>query len=267
MAQVLFYAVTQAQYDNLETKDANALYFLTDTGSIRKGDVPFSHPVRTVDVFPVSGEPGTVYVNIATHEARLWDGTAWRNSALPTVTAIGDSPTDQQVATAKAVKTYIDGKIATVNGDVESVIAGVSYADKSITVSKGTGDPVVTPLKGLVDGVSYDGATGELSLTTNGGTPLTVNLPVENFLSAAAFNKATNVLTLTLTGGETVEVNLADLVDTYNGKTGQTVNVTIADNGEVSAAVNVSADTGNILLAKADGLYAGINWQSLDSGE
>jgi len=165
--------------------------------------------------------------------------------------------------TAQAVKTYVDGKISTVNGDVANVIAGVSYSNKSITVSKGTGDPVTTALAGLVDGASYDGTTGVLTLTTNGGTPVTVNLPVENFLSAASFNASTNVLTLTLTNGETVTVSLADLVDTYTGANGATANVSIAANGAVSASVNVSAQAGNIIEAKSDGIYAGIEWQTL----
>ncbi|MGN0878601.1 MAG: hypothetical protein ACI4WT_04000 [Oligosphaeraceae bacterium] len=263
MAQVLFLTGTKAQYDALATKNENAIYFLTDTGEIRKGGAPFSHPVRAVEDFPETGETGAVYVNTTTHEARLWDGTAWQTAGLPTVNAIGASPTDTQVATAKAVKTYVDGRISAVNGDVANVIAGVSYANKSITVSKGTGDPVTTALAGLVDGASYDGATGVLTLTTNGGAPVTVNLPVENFLSAASFDSGTNVLTLTLTGGETVTVNLADLVDTYTGANGATANVSIAANGAVSASVNVSAQAGNIIEAKSDGIYAGIEWQTL----
>ena len=37
----------------------------------------------------------------------------------------------------------------------------------------------------------------------------------------------------------------------------------IAANGEVSASVNVSAQSGNIIEAKADGIYAGVEWQTL----
>ena len=114
MAQVLFLTGTKAQYDALATKNTNAIYFLTDTGEIRKGDAPFSHPVKAVENFPASGEAGAIYVNTSTHEARLWDGTAWQTAGLPTVTAIGASPTDAQLPTAKAIKTYVDGKISTV---------------------------------------------------------------------------------------------------------------------------------------------------------
>ena len=183
--------------------------------------------------------------------------------ALATITSIGANPTDAQVATARAVKNYVDGQITQVNTGVSGAVANVSYANKSISVQKGTGDPVTTALQGLVDGASYDGSTGVLTLTTNGGTPVTVNLPVENFLSAASFNATTNVLTLTLTNGETVTVSLADLVDTYTGANGATANVSIAANGAVSASVNVSAQAGNIIEAKSDGIYAGIEWQSL----
>ena len=94
MAQVLFLTGTKAQYDALATKNTNAIYFLTDTGEIRKGDAPFSHPVKAVESFPESGEAGAIYVNTSTHEARLWDGTAWQTAGLPTVTSIGASDLD-----------------------------------------------------------------------------------------------------------------------------------------------------------------------------
>lgn len=263
MSQIIFYTGTKAQYDALATKNENALYFLTDVNKLYKGAVPFSQPVQVVTEFPASGEKGAIYVNSSTHEAKTWDGTDWTVLALATITSIGANPTDGQVPTAKAVKAYIDGQIADVSSGVSGAVANVTYANKSISVQKGSGTPVTTALQGLVDGASYDGATGVLTLTTNGGTPVTVNLPVENFLSAASFNATTNVLTLTLTGGETVTVNLADLVDTYTGQNGATVNVTIAANGQVSASVNVSSDAGNIIQAKSNGIYATVEWQSL----
>lgn len=263
MSQILFYTGTKAQFDALAAKNENALYFLTDVNRLYKGAVPFSQPVQLVTAFPASGDNGVIYVNSSTHEARAWDGSDWAVIALATITSIGANPTDAQVATAKAVKNYVDGQITQVNTGVSGAVANVSYANKSISVQKGTGDPVTTALQGLVDGASYDGSTGVLTLTTNGGTPVTVNLPVENFLSAASFNAATNVLTLTLTNGETVTVSLADLVDTYTGANGATANVSIAANGAVSASVNVSAQSGNIIEAKADGIYAGVEWQTL----
>lgn len=262
MSQVLFYAVTQTQYDGLTSKDENAIYFVTDTGRIYKGEVAFAHPVQTVAEFPATGQSGTIYVNSSTHEAKTYNGTHWVTLALSTVTTLENSASDAQLATAKAVKSYVDGSIADVNAGVSGAVANVSYANKAISVQKGTGDPVTTALTGFLDGVTYDGTTGVLSFTTNGGEEKTVNLPVENFLSAASFNKENNVLTLTLTSGGTVDVSLADLVDVYTGTTGSTANVDVSS-GVVSASVNISQETGNIVKAKDDGIYATVEWLSL----
>ncbi len=257
MSQVLFYTGTKAQYDALASKNANALYFLTDTGRLFRGSTPYSYPVSVVTSFPASGETGVIYVNSGTHEAKTWNGTAWTVLALATITSIGSNPTDSQLPTAKAVKNYVDGQITQVSSGVSGAVANVSYSNKSISVQKGSGTPVTTALTGFVDGASYNGTSGVLSFTTNGGTPISVNLPVENFLSAASFDGSTNVLTLTLTGGETVTCNLADLVDAYTGGSGATVTVSVSG-GVITATANISSDSGNILQAKSNGLYASV---------
>ena len=264
MSQVLFYALTATQYAGLATKNDNALYFLTDANRIYKGASPFTHPVQAVTDFPATGETGTLYIKTGTYEAKIWNGTAMATVSLPVATAIAGDSTDAQLATALAVKNYIDGQIADVSAGVTGAVANVSYnaTNKSLSVQKGTGEPVVTALAGLFDDVSYNGSTGVLSFTTNGGTAKTVNLPVENFLAAASFDQATSILTLTLTDGTTATVNLGDLVDVYSGGATSTNAVTVT-NGVISAAAKVSAETGNIVEAKADGLYAAVTWQTL----
>jgi len=264
MAQVLFYAVSAAQYAAITTKDPSALYFLTDTNRLYKGDVPFSHPVEVVSDFPANGEVGTLYVKTGSYEARVRNGASWATVSLPVTGTVGVTPTDSEIATAKAVKDYVDTQIVNVNTGLSGAITDVSYvpASKSLSVKTGSGSPVVTALSGLFDDVSYDGTTGVLTFATNGGTPKTVNLPVENFLSAASFDDATHILTLTLTNGSTVTVSLADLIDVYTGGDTSTAAVTVTG-GTVTASAKVSADSGNLLSAKSDGLYASIQWQTI----
>ena len=45
---VLFYSTTAEKYHELSVKKPTALYFLTDTGEIYRGDIPFSFPHRRV---------------------------------------------------------------------------------------------------------------------------------------------------------------------------------------------------------------------------
>lgn len=264
MSQVLFYAVTAEQYANLATKNDNAIYFITDGNRIYKGSMPYAHPVAVVDEFPTAGESGTLYIHKNTYEAKTYNGTTWVTVSLPVVTSIGTSPTNAQLPTAQAVKNYLDGEIVKVNSGLSGAISNVGYdaESKSISVQKGSGDPIVTALTGFFDGVSFDGSTGELSFTANGGTPVKVNLPVEQFLSAATYDNVSNILTLTLSNETKFDVNLADLVDTYSGESSNTATVSVNE-GKITASVNVSAEAGNILKTKNDGVYAAVEWQTL----
>ena len=70
------------------------------------------------------------------------------------------------------------------------------------------------------------------------------------------------MLTLTLNNDTKFDVNLADLVDTYSGEASNTATVSV-NGGKITASVNVSAEAGNILQTKNDGVYATIEWQTL----
>lgn len=260
MAQVQFFTLTAAQYAALVSKDSGTLYFVTDQNRIFKGTVPYSHPVELVTTFPASGLVGTLYVNTSTKEAKAWNGSAWITVQLAVSTTLTDS--DETVPTSKAVKTYVDDAI-------EEVVAGggavtdVTYADKTVTVRKGTTNSTDLKLSGLVDGATFDGASGKLTLTTNGGTPIELNLPVEQFLSAAAYDADTHILTLTMTDDSSFDVDLGDLIDVYTGSVNTAIAVTIA-NGVIAAELKVSATSDNLIEVKSDGIYvAPLAWQTI----
>lgn len=263
MSQVQFFAITDAQYAALAVKDPGALYFLTDKNRIFKGTVPYSHPIELVTEFPAAGLVGTVYVNTATKEAKAWNGTAWVTIQMAINTVIGDAASDDEVPTAKAVKSYVDTAI-------EGVVAGggavtdVTYADKTITVKKGTASTTPLKLSGLVDGATFDGTSGKLTLTTNGGVPIEINLPVEQFLAAAAYDAETHILTLTMTDDSTFDVDLGDLIDVYTGSSTNSIVVAI-DKGVVTANVKISATADNLIKVQSDGLYvAPVSWQTIE---
>ena len=175
MSAVKFFILTSAQYAAMEPKDDGTLYFVSDQNRIYKGTVPYSHPIELVDEFPATGLVGTLYVNTSTKEGKAWNGSAWVTVQLAVSTTLDDS--DEAIPTSKAVKEYVDGA-------VENIVAGggavtdVTYADKTITVKKGTNSATPLQLTGLVDGAEYDGASGKLTFTTNGGTPIEITLPV-----------------------------------------------------------------------------------------
>ena len=229
MSAVKFFILTSAQYAAIDPKDDGTLYFVSDQNRIYKGTVPYSHPRVTVQ--------------------------------LAVSTTLDDS--DEAIPTSRAVKEYVDGA-------VENIVAGggavtdVTYADKTISVKKGTNSTTPLQLTGLVDGASYDGASGKLTFTTNGGTPIEINLPVEQFLAAAAYDAETHILSLTMTDNTKFDVDLGDLIDVYEAGETESISVTVSD-GTITAALKVSSEAENQLQVRSDGAYVPpLSWQTVE---
>ena len=111
----------------------------------------------------------------------------------------------------------------------------------------------------------------------SGTAAVEIDLPEEMFLdqtkttfvgefewSDAAYPGSTNpslngkpVLVLAVKGDKTVTysfISIESVIKTYVGEDSETVDVTVAD-GKVKADVKISADEGNVLTIKADGLF------------
>lgn len=74
--KVLFVTGTQAAYNGLETKDANTLYFLSDTLQIMKGDKDYTSSVIVTSSLPESGQiQGKLYIVGTT--GSIWNGKSW----------------------------------------------------------------------------------------------------------------------------------------------------------------------------------------------
>ena len=261
MSAVKFFILTSTQYAAIDPKDDGTLYFVSDQNRIYKGTVPYSHPIELVDKFPATGLVGTLYVNTSTKEGKAWNGSAWVTVQLAVSTTLDDS--DEAIPTSKAVKEYVDGA-------VENIVAGggavtdVTYADKTITVKKGTNSAMPLQLTGLVDGASYEGASGKLTFTTNGGTPIEINLPVEQFLAAAAYDAETHVLSLTMTDGSKFDVDLGDLIDMYEAGDTESISVDVSG-GTITATLKVSSEAENQIQIKGDGVYVPpLCWQTVE---
>ncbi len=126
MAKVLFYTATAAQFAQLETKNENALYFLTDTGEFYKGSTRFSFPVKLVASFPATGEIGVLYIQNGTYAIKIWTGEAWAeiNTASETkvqqpCTSYAVFPTDFDIPAGAITEMdqVIQDKLAEVYGD------------------------------------------------------------------------------------------------------------------------------------------------------
>ena len=145
MAKVLFYAVTSEQFTDLENKNENALYFLSDTGELYKGSVRFSFPVKQVETFPETGESGVVYVK-NDGEAKIWSGSAY--------ITLGSNLIDNFVSSAVR-------HVVTAAEAGSGIYTGMTTGDIGILFTMNAGDQIFVRLTDLVDTYSADNSTAK----------------------------------------------------------------------------------------------------------
>lgn len=222
MAKVLFSRGLSTSPE-LVSKNADTLYFLTDTKQIYLGDtlianvsesnVQFVEAVPEFDtakedvLYVVTGADGGIYIKgdstmdqVSGGEAEsVKDGVLDLGNfqAGVVATEIGKSPTDTTIPTSQAVKEYVDTAVGTVSGALSTLEGAVDGTVASITVPEDA-----QPEAGTV-----------LRVTKVDGTHTDITI-ADIFLSAASYDSGTHILTLTLNDEEqsTVTVNLEDLI-------------------------------------------------------
>lgn len=202
-------------YKKLPTKDPEALYFLTDTKQIYKGNVLVSDSnVRFVTVAPNADNTEVGYLYVYTDSANkvtLWtragdniiqvgggeateiaDGiiTISKFAEGTVATAISDNPSDEKIVTEKAVADAISGLKTT----LESTISGYDVAFVDVTAGAHSDTGTVLTF------TSKDGNTKDVTVA-------------DLFLKSATYDASTHTLKLTVQGAtKPVEVDLSDLV-------------------------------------------------------
>lgn len=140
MAKVLFYTATVAQFNALETKNENAIYFLTDSGELYKGSTRFSFPVKQVASFPATGESGILYVK-DNGEAKIWAGAAY--------ITIGGSLVDNFLSSAVR-------HVVTAAEAGSGIFTGMVEGDVGILFTMNNDDTLFVRLSDLVDVYTAD---------------------------------------------------------------------------------------------------------------
>lgn len=146
------------------------------------------------------------------------------------------------------------GKKIQVNADGDTIVykAGALALNNTIVENAGKGISSVQLQQG--------GGTTKLVFTKADGTNIETDVSLlakDVNVTSATFDPETTILTLSEDeGGPTVTVNLGDLA---KSKVAETATVTLSGDGstdaKLSATVRVSAEAGNKLVAKADGLF------------
>lgn len=177
MALVQFRTGTLAQYLASE-KDANTLYFLTDTGQLYKGATLYSGAHIRVTEFPAEGEAvaNSVYVNTTTGEVRYYSNdTNYTQMVKPVATTIADDATT--IPTTKAVYDYLQAQISDLDvgqlaGRVTAVETRVTAAEEAIntlnggvTVTGSVANTVQTAIQGLDSSIAAETGKAITSVT------------------------------------------------------------------------------------------------------
>lgn len=262
MALVSWHFITSAQYKAATDaeKSTDKLFFLSDTKEIYRGTVPFTESTILYETLPESGAVGKLYINKATLEGRVWNGTAWDVVIKPVAGTVEASNTDAAVS-GKAVVDYVTKAVADATG-AGNLIADVSYnAEGNKLVLSMTDETTKNvPMTGVAVDLVYDKATGKLQVKNASGDALGtgINLDLERFVTEAGYDAATHKITLRFNDeSDVLEIDVADLVDTYTAKNSGTIKLTVTGNEFVAEAILAAdeAHADNRLVKTDNGLY------------
>lgn len=159
MSLVKFLTGSAADFQGLDVKDQDTLYFVTDERRIYKGDVPFSGGIyQTVEEFPGTGVVNTLYVNTATGQVSYWNGTGYQTVVPATGKTISAPGSNDQLATTKAVVDYVaaqlaDLDVAALEGRVDTLEGEMDTVQGQITTINGEGEGSIK--KALSDANAY----------------------------------------------------------------------------------------------------------------
>ena len=261
MALMQWHIVTREQF-NAGTPIDGHMYFITGENTIYRGENgTVSQYNKAIEFYtgtlPTSPAPHRLYVDTETFAGKMWDGSKWNDVIRPlsdTVSADVDGP-----VTGAAVATYVSEQIANITGS-GVVLTGAEWDpdNKVLTFAKGDGSNVTITMNGLGVDLSYNNTTGKLELVDASGTAIGtgVNLALEKFIKSGEYDDENKKIILYFDDAKTdmVEIPVGDLVDTYTAENSATLNLEVVAN-VIKGAVNISAEEGNALIAKEDGLY------------
>ena len=161
-SKINFMVGTSASFDNLQTKDTDTLYFLTDTHQIFVGADEYTKSVRFLNAVPTSsteGVEGIVYVYSAGNTLYTCskNGNSYDWTVIATLTNCTGNVTGDAVTFVKSVS--ISGQ--TLTGTTQA-------ADVTIT-SNSSSIPTSRAVKNYADTTLGNTITTRLTNTTSGG--------------------------------------------------------------------------------------------------
>lgn len=223
-------------------RNADTLYWVTDTRQLYKGNDLYTDAVRVVSETPAEPLVGVLY--IVNGVVKTYTGTEWAIISLP-VTNDPNANSEEYILSSAAVKTAVteavevaiqgtDTKLDNVINTIVSTEAG------TITVTKGSTDESID-LAGVVYEPTFDPSTRTIKLPYNKVVDgvvekdaLVISLGQDMVVTNDSYyDKENKKIILVLTSGENVEIPVEDLIP----------------------VIEISQLDGNALIKNADGFY------------
>ena len=267
MAQLSLEKISRTSYENLVANSkvsATTIYWVDDK-TIYVGGGRYGGKVELVTETPTSPEMNTIYVDKSTFVMKIWNGTSFETISKGYTVEITDAATDDLTPTAKAVVNYVAGKVGALptNVGVTNITSG---ENGSINVTKdGSDTPETVTINGTVHNPTWDSTTNKLTLPIAGKTALEITFGKDKVVKGGKYNTDTQEIWLTTAEDGTyddetqiIKIPAAELVDAYTGADTATASVAVSSDNKISVNVKVSAEAGNNLSIKNDGLYVNV---------
>lgn len=264
--RVIFRAITQSAYDSVEPKDANTLYFVTDSGRIYKGSSDVTYCISVGSTPEVgSAVKGKLYIDSTSLAmAVTMNGTSWLQLSPGYLT----DGTEWAAADSKKFAT-----IGLIKKGIQEAVNNIdltAYFENSTGTVKVGEDGTGAVLTGVAHDVKYDSSQLKITIPVYGGTDVVVNIPKDKFVTAGQFYEDYpeegepthhNVIVLTIDNQvEPVIIPAEALVNVYTAdNTGKDVTVLISEDNKVSASVKIDPTGGNALTTSASGLKVDVS--------
>ena len=243
--------------------DSKTIYWLDD-GTIYVGNNLYGGKIQIIESDPDYPEMNTIYVDKNTLSMKIYNGVSYDVISKGYTISVADSSTDELVPTAKAVASYVQNKIQAIT-ESGTGVTSISYVENGeLSVTK-DGETSTIPLNGMTYSPTYDETTRKLTIPIVGSSSLEINFAKDTSVTAGKYNEDTNEIWLTLAEDKTytdesklIKIPAQGLIDVYTGKETSTTTTTVSDTNEISVDVKISAESGNSLSVKSDGLYVNV---------
>lgn len=248
---------TQAQYDALETKNSNYLYFTSDTHKLYKGTVDYTDNLITISAVPVAGVAGKIYFETSTGQVKAYIGGAWEVISYPISQAInGDNASTVAVPSEKAVVDYVESVVGdqSVVVDIDQKMNGSAAVAGTLVATMADASTFDINMAGLAVNPTWNSTTRQLVLPvtqTDGTTQnVTVDIGKDIFLDHGYYDSDTKEIVLVLNDSDVTEIRIpaAALYNDYTG--GDTATASVSIDGtthEITVAAKVDSAAGNAI--------------------